>query len=117
MIGKRIQRLRQQMGLSISELADRAGIAKSYLSTIERDIQGNPSIHVLEKLCSVLHVSLPEILQDSSDEPSAKSAPLDAEWMEIVRQAMNSGVTKEQFRDFLEFQIWRSGQQDKDQNK
>jgi XRE family transcriptional regulator, master regulator for biofilm formation len=114
MIGKRIQRLRQQMGLSISELADRAGIAKSYLSTIERDIQGNPSIHVLEKLCTVLHVSLPEILQDNPDKSTAESSSLDSDWIDIVRQAMNSGVTKDQFRDFLEFQIWRSQQEKED---
>ncbi len=108
MIGKRIQRLRQQMGLSISELADRAGIAKSYLSTIEREIQGNPSIHVLEKICIVLHVTVPEILQDGPDENILPTvAPLDGEWIDIVRNAMASGVTKEQFRDFLEFQRWR----------
>jgi len=106
MIGKRIKQLRQKMGLTISELADRAGVAKSYLSTIERDIHGNPSIHVLEKLCAVLHVTVPEIMQENRN-GERQIEPLDSEWIDIVREAMNSGVTKEQFRDFLEFQKWR----------
>lgn len=106
MIGKRIQELRKQQGLSISELADRAGIAKSYLSTIERDIQDNPSIHVLEKICKVLHVSVPDILRIDPDEGEI-STPLDDEWMDIVREAMKSGIDKQQFKEFLEFQKWR----------
>ncbi|MEW9671177.1 helix-turn-helix domain-containing protein [Ammoniphilus sp. 3BR4] len=104
MIGKRIQRLRQDKGLSLSELAERAGVAKSYLSTIERDIQSNPSIQFLEKISAVLGVSVNAFLHDEEDiEPSH----LDAEWINIVQDAMSSGISKEQFRECLEFHIWR----------
>ncbi|MDQ0858415.1 transcriptional regulator with XRE-family HTH domain [Bacillus sp. V2I10] len=41
MIGERIKYLRQQKGYSLAELA---GVFKSYLSYIERDIQKNPSM-------------------------------------------------------------------------
>jgi XRE family transcriptional regulator, master regulator for biofilm formation len=30
--------------------------------------------------------------------------------MSIVKEAMDSGVSKEQFRDFIEFNKWRIGQ-------
>ena len=104
MIGKRIQQLRLARGLSLSELAERADIAKSYLSAIERNIQGNPSIQVIEKLASVLNVSIQALLgEESSDAPIS----LDPDWMNLAKEAMNSGVSKEQFREWLEFQRWR----------
>lgn len=104
MIGKRIQQQRIEKGLSLSELADRAGIAKSYLSAIERSIQDNPSIHVLEKLSNVLGVSVQSLLQP---EQAADVNSLDQDWIELAKQAQQSGITKEQFREFLEFQKWR----------
>jgi XRE family transcriptional regulator, master regulator for biofilm formation len=61
MIGKRIQRLRIEKGLTLSELAENAGVSKSYLSTIERDVQKNPSVQFLEKIASVLNVKIDTI--------------------------------------------------------
>jgi XRE family transcriptional regulator, master regulator for biofilm formation len=101
MIGKRIQKLRLDKGMSLSDVADQAGVAKSYLSTIEREIQHNPSISFIEKISAVLGVSPQELLQYNDDEP------LDAEWLEIVREAQRSGVTKEQFLEFLAFTKWK----------
>ncbi|MGZ4135479.1 MAG: helix-turn-helix domain-containing protein [Tumebacillaceae bacterium] len=106
MIGNRIQTLRKEKGLSLSELADRAGIAKSYLSSIERDIQSNPSIQFLEKIASVLEVDVQTLLLD---QPIGLDQ-LDSEWLNLAHEAMKSGVTKEQFREFLEFNKWRLNQ-------
>ncbi len=39
MIGERIKRLRLQKGISLTELAEKAGVAKSYISSIERNLQ------------------------------------------------------------------------------
>ncbi|MBD2798676.1 helix-turn-helix transcriptional regulator, partial [Xenorhabdus sp. 18] len=47
MIGERIKRLRLQKGISLTELAEKAGVAKSYISSIERNLQKNPSIQFL----------------------------------------------------------------------
>ena len=38
------------------------------------------------------------------------TSELDSDWMVIVKEAMNSGISKEQFRDFLEFNKWRMNQ-------
>ncbi|HWJ76731.1 MAG TPA: anti-repressor SinI family protein, partial [Niallia sp.] len=32
---------------------------------------------------------------------------LDLEWTKLVQDAMKSGVSKEQFKEFLEFNKWR----------
>src|SRR5699024_11234163 len=37
LIGERIKKLRQEKNMSISELAEKANVAKSYLSSIERN--------------------------------------------------------------------------------
>jgi len=106
LIGDRIQELRKRKGLSLTELSERAGVAKSYLSSIERGIQRNPSIQFLEKVGAVLNVTVEEFLHDGQ-QPSADKAELDREWAELVREAMSSGVSKEQFKEFLEFNKWR----------
>ncbi|MEO3946575.1 helix-turn-helix domain-containing protein [Gorillibacterium sp. CAU 1737] len=108
MIGKRVQELRLKKGLTLSELAERAGVAKSYLSTMERDIQSNPSIQFLEKIASVLNVSVETLIHpDEERKPARRAEELDEEWRTLVRDAMASGISKEQFRDFLEYNKWR----------
>ncbi|WP_134684449.1 helix-turn-helix domain-containing protein [Brevibacillus migulae] len=104
MIGNRIQRLRKEKGLSLSELAERAGVAKSYLSSIERGIQSNPSIQFLEKVSTVLGMTVESIIHE---EPDIDKGEMDPEWLNLVQEAMASGVSKEQFREFLEFNKWR----------
>jgi len=110
MIGKRIQRIRKEKGLSLSELAERAGVAKSYLSSIERGLQSNPSIQFLEKVSTVLGLTVEAIIHE---EPEVEKGELDPEWFQLVQEAMASGVSKEQFRDFLEYNKWRL---DRDKN-
>ncbi|GAB1784799.1 MULTISPECIES: helix-turn-helix domain-containing protein [Priestia] len=56
MIGRRVKEIRMQKKLSLSQLAERAEIAKSYLSNLERDICINPTIDVVEKLAKALKV-------------------------------------------------------------
>jgi XRE family transcriptional regulator of biofilm formation len=110
MIGDRVKKYRLAKKLSLSETAERAGVAKSYLSSIERNKQSNPSIQFLEKIAAVLNVSVKTLLNEQDDQ---EGEPLDQEWLNIVKEAMDSGVSKEQFRDFLDFNKWRSR---KDQN-
>src|SRR5699024_12442109 len=89
LIGEKIKTLRQEQNLSISELADKAGVAKSYLSSIERNIQTNPSIQFIEKISQVLNVSVNDLI----NEYPLNDEELDDEWLEIVKEAMQSGVS------------------------
>jgi XRE family transcriptional regulator of biofilm formation len=106
MIGKRVQQLRKEKGLSLTELAERAGVAKSYISSLERDIQKNPSIQFLEKIAAVLKVPVDRLIDDQ-EEIVVGDRELDEEWYEIIKEAMTSGVDKQQFREFLDFNKWR----------
>ncbi|KIL41899.1 transcriptional regulator [Gordoniibacillus kamchatkensis] len=107
MIGKKVKQLRLEQGLSLTELAEKAGVAKSYLSSIEREVQSNPSIHFLEKISAVLGVQLETIIHNQNPQPKEQ---LDEEWLSLVREAMESGISKEQFAEFLEYNKWRNKQ-------
>ncbi|WP_096156688.1 helix-turn-helix domain-containing protein [Bacillus sp. FJAT-45066] len=111
MIGERIKKYRQQRKLSMSELADRAGVAKSYLSSIERNLQSNPSVQFLEKVSAVLGVSVNTLLLDEDAHDNASK--IDSDWATLVKEAMESGVTKDQFKEFLEFNKWKMKQDNK----
>ncbi|MNI90441.1 HTH-type transcriptional regulator SinR [compost metagenome] len=75
---------------------------------MERDIQSNPSIQFLEKIASVLNVSVEALIHpDEERKPARRAEELDEEWRTLVRDAMASGISKEQFRDFLEYNKWR----------
>lgn len=111
LIGTKIKALREEQKLSISELAEKAGVAKSYLSSIERNIQTNPSIQFMEKICQVLNVSVNDLIKEERTEHIDEES-LDDEWLEIVHEAMKSGVSKEQFIEYLEFNKWRKNQSD-----
>ncbi|EKN68973.1 transcriptional regulator [Schinkia azotoformans MEV2011] len=112
MIGKRIQTIRKEKGLSLSDLAAKAGIAKSYLSSIERDIQSNPSVQFLEKIAAVLDISVQSLINAGANEDS-----LDPEWIKLAQEAAESGVSKEQFREFLEFTKWQIEQRKNNENE
>lgn len=105
MIGDRVKKLRQEKKMSLSELAEQAGVAKSYLSSLERNLQTNPSIQFLEKIAGVLNVPVDHLIHEQINKDE-----LDSEWMKIVKEAMESGVSKEQFQEFLDFNKWRNNQ-------
>ena len=102
MIGERVKKLREEKKMSMTELAERAGVAKSYLSSLERNLQTNPSIQFLEKIAVVLGVPVDALLFDELNRDT-----LDSEWIKIVEEAMKSGVSKQQFREFIEFNKWK----------
>lgn len=107
-IGERIQKIRLENHMSLSELAERASIAKSYLSNVERNIQSNPSIQLIEKIAEALGVSVNSLLYD---DPSIADTELDPDWLRLVQDAMSAGISKSEFQQFLEFQKWKKTQQ------
>ncbi len=52
-VGKKLRRLRRTKGLTLEELAERAGLTKGFLSQIERD-KTSPSIAALKAILDVL---------------------------------------------------------------
>jgi transcriptional regulator with XRE-family HTH domain len=66
LMGLRIRTLRHQRGLSVNELAARAGVSVGILSQIERG-KANPSLKTIERIRSALDVRLSAILESDSE--------------------------------------------------
>jgi transcriptional regulator with XRE-family HTH domain len=72
-LGQRIRRLRARRGLSSSALAMRAGLSKSYISTLESetDRSRRPSVLTLQRLAAGLDVGLAEVIGTSVPQPAS----------------------------------------------
>ncbi|WP_101843280.1 DNA-binding anti-repressor SinI [Halobacillus sp. Marseille-P3879] len=111
MIGDRIQNIRRRRGLSMAELGERAGYAKSYVSSIERNNQTNPSIQFIERVAGVLDVPMNYLI---SGEMSSETQQLDEEWVQLIQEAMESGLSKQQFREYMEYSKWKMHNKSRD---
>lgn len=107
MIGEYIKKARLEKGLSLTETAKKADIAKSYLSNIERDVNKNPSLKVLEKLANVLEIDLSDFVQ----KVQVSHQHEDNEWYHIVDELRTMKVKKSQMDEYkllLDYIKWRN---------
>ncbi|MFD0693918.1 helix-turn-helix domain-containing protein [Paenibacillus sp. GCM10027628] len=114
MLGKRVRKLRMERGLSLSELAEAAGVAKSYLSTIERDIHSNPSVHLLNKIAVALDVSLKQLLEPDTPEQEPDPAVVQ-EWYDLFQDAVKYGISRKELKSIIEFRKWQVGQSENEE--
>ncbi len=63
-IGKRLQDIRTSLELSQEQVALRAEITPTYYGQIERNVK-NPTIHVIEKICTAMNIGLGEFFKPS----------------------------------------------------
>jgi transcriptional regulator with XRE-family HTH domain len=61
-LGKTIQRLRKAYNMSLGELSEQSGVAKSIISQIERN-ETNPTLSTVYRLSRALDTSLEEVLK------------------------------------------------------
>jgi XRE family transcriptional regulator, master regulator for biofilm formation len=102
MVGEKIKRLRNRKKYSITELSLKANVSKSYLSYIERGIQVNPSLQVLSRLARTLDTTV-EYLTGNESLLKKEEVPLDPEWLLLMNEAIEYGVSKEDFSYYLDF--------------
>lgn len=108
MIGERIKSLREQKGYSITKLADLAGVSKSYLSYIERNVQNNPSLQVLSRIALHLDSNIEYLLGEEI--PREREELLDEEWRAILKNAVDEGMSKRDFqtlKDLVRSTKWK----------
>ena len=63
-LAKRLKAFREQAGLSLDQLADRATMSKGYIWELEQDEEGKkkPSAEILMRLANALSVTLADLL-------------------------------------------------------
>jgi transcriptional regulator with XRE-family HTH domain len=87
-IGQRIRRFREERDLTPSALAEKAGVAKSYLSALEHDEdranQRRPSADTLYRIAEALGVAMSDLLGKPIITQKAKPRPKSL--LEFARQ-------------------------------
>ncbi|MBD2447395.1 helix-turn-helix transcriptional regulator [Nostoc sp. FACHB-152] len=58
--GKAVRRRRRELDLSQEQLAEQAGLHRTYISNLERG-ELNPSLETIEKLANALSLSIPAL--------------------------------------------------------
>ncbi len=69
-IGARIRERRMAQGLNQSQLARKAGIAKSYLSRLETTEGISPSVALVQQIATALNASLADLLGTAEVRPA-----------------------------------------------
>jgi len=91
-LGNTIKELRQQHGLTIAEVADRADISRGMLSKIE-NAQTATSLETLSRLAHALGVSMATLFRRYDVPGGGAQLVKDGEGMEVVRRGTKRGHT------------------------
>ncbi len=67
-LGQTIQRLRKAYNLSLGELSAQSGVAKSIISSIERN-ETNPTLSTIWRLSQALDTTIDKVLAETDDDP------------------------------------------------
>jgi transcriptional regulator with XRE-family HTH domain len=62
MLGEEIRRARQKAGLSQEALADKAGLHRTYISLLERNLK-SPTLDTLFRICEALGISTANLVK------------------------------------------------------
>lgn len=90
-MGERIRSLRQRRGWSLSQLALRAEVDRSYLSKLERDTYGNPGHDTLRRIGSALGVRVEDLTGESAPSPQLVVYS-GVVWVPFVERTVHAGA-------------------------
>jgi transcriptional regulator with XRE-family HTH domain len=94
-IGKKLQEIRKQQGLSQRELAARAGLTNGTISLIEQN-KTSPSVASLKSLLDAIPMSIAEFFATIEEAPNAKYFYAKDEFTEIAPQSGLSALSLRQ---------------------
>ncbi|WP_409302806.1 helix-turn-helix domain-containing protein [Peribacillus sp. SCS-155] len=99
MLGTRIRELRKEKNLTLSHLARKTGISKSYLSQMERNIQTNPSVEVVLKIAKVLEVPIQDlvVLPAKGIKQETEPKKVIKDWNDLICSGLKAGIIDEKF--------------------
>ena len=103
MIGDRIRTIRVQKRMTLSNLAEKANVTKSYLSNIERNISTNPTIDFVEKVALALNMK-PESLLGWEKDVSSLDNPFS--YVKKYLLTMDDEQLIE-LKDYIDFILWK----------
>lgn len=110
MIGENLKKFRKAKGISLTELAERSNVSKSYLNSLERNIKDNPSINLVRRIAKELNTDIYTLL--GNDKPNEEKYR-NTGWGEFIEEAERAGIKGEHLSDYKElisFIKWKKEQ-------
>lgn len=96
--GARIANLRKQRGLDQYELAEKAGVAPSVISRLERNLQADYKLSVIVSVARILGVTVDELLIDTDVEqdmlPEFRAVLDEIRSRDVTTQRLAAGVLR-----------------------
>lgn len=112
-LAEQIHKLRDQQGLSLDDLAEKAKISKTYLWELERDTEGTkkPSADVLMRIAAALSTTLAELLslETVTIQQAAVELPPSLKDFQSRMLAQKTPLTADDMRDLAAMKF-RGGQ-------
>ena len=71
-VAKLLHEKRTECGLSMTELAARAGLSRAMISFVEREIR-NPTLETLLRISAVLNVELADLIREAANRAKSRS--------------------------------------------
>lgn len=109
MIGENLRKHRLEKGITLTELAQRSNVSKSYLNSLERNIKNNPSINLVKRLASELDTDLYQIIGEEKKivEPINEKE----EWDKFITEARKAGIEQgqlSQYKELIDYISWKN---------
>lgn len=117
-LGKTIQRLRKAYNLSLSDLSEQSGVAKSIISQIERN-ETNPTLATVWRLSQALDMSVERVLASSDDAPFVEKltradTPMLVSEDGLCRLSIIGWIKTVEWLQYYDFQAEPGGELDSD---
>lgn len=109
MIGVNIKKYRMAKGMTLTELAERSNVSKSYLNNLERNKKNNPSINVLFRLSKELNVDIYQIIGVTKGVDH--SHDISQDWLVFIEEVKRAGIEKQslsEYKEVIEYIKWRN---------
>lgn len=91
--GQRLRWQREERGLSLDQLASRAGISRAYLWKLEKKPDANPSIDLVDRLAEALSITSSELIGDDRKTPEGQpSIPAPLQELQQQRKLADAEV-------------------------
>jgi XRE family transcriptional regulator, master regulator for biofilm formation len=113
MIGDIIKKNRLEKNLSLTKLAELAGISKAYLFNLENNNQKNPSLDIAQKIAKVLEIDLflplsEDVPVDEDKDSEGKNLNQKELYFELQKEIEELHSDKlEELKNFIEFTLWK----------
>jgi len=73
-LGHKVRFYRTGKGWSITQLAEKSGVSKAYISDLENGVAGKPNIQYVYAIAVALEVTLDELLEDAKPNARPRNA-------------------------------------------